>query len=171
MTINLSNNTVIKNVDVFALTVFGRGETHYQDTFNNIQTFIGSSSGNTTFDSIGTGYYTFTGRGTNNTLAYSADTSNVTINLTNDTVMKSSYFGTIGHSFNYQDTFSGIQNFVGNANAHDTIIFDGASSQYNIVDNSDGSLTVTDTVAGRNDSVHVDLIGLLQFTDKTIAAV
>jgi hypothetical protein len=50
---------------------------------------VGGSGGNSTFQSRGTGDYTFTGKGSGNTLDYSADTSalGVTIDLTTDTAL------------------------------------------------------------------------------------
>ena len=56
-----------------------------------IQSAIGGGSGDTTFQSGGTGHYSFTGLGTNNTLDYSADTNGVTINLATHTVLKDVY--------------------------------------------------------------------------------
>jgi hypothetical protein len=77
-------------IDVATGTVTkpGGGETFTAtDIFTNAQIFdVGS--GTNLFQSIGTGDYTFTGQGTNNTLDYSADADGVTINLASDTVTK-----------------------------------------------------------------------------------
>jgi Domain of unknown function (DUF4214) len=51
---------------------------------------------------------------------------------------------------------------------HDTLNFDGSSSQYVITNNGDGSVTVTDSVAGRDFSHHVTQVEDLQFTDQNI---
>jgi hypothetical protein len=112
----------------------------------------------TTFHVKATGYHTYNGTGTNNTLSYADDPDSVTINLTTDTVTKGSY----------QDSFSDIQTFVGNASAVDAIVFSGASNQYTIVDHTNGSITVTDTEAGRDGTVKLDDIENLQFTNTTL---
>jgi hypothetical protein len=136
------------------------------DTFNNIQSFVGSDAGNNTFQGVGNYDYSFTGEGTNNTLDYSLDTSKVTIDLTKDTVEKETYStGVIGISSQYADSFSDIQNFVGNG--HDTLIFGGASSQYTFGSDTSG-MTITGPIGGQNSTIHVDNIGTLQFTDKTM---
>jgi len=133
--INLSTDTATKGI-------------FYYDSFSDIQNFVGDHSGNSTFESIGTGDYTFTGLGTNNTLSYSLDSGSVIINLSTDTVNKGSVTTQVGNTHPYQDSFSEIQNFVGNSSASDTIDFSGASNQYKIVDNTNGSVTVTDTESG-----------------------
>jgi uncharacterized repeat protein (TIGR03803 family) len=51
---------------------------------------------------------------------------------------------------------------------HDTLLFDGNSAQYNIATHSDGSIVVTDSVAGRDGINQIVRIESLQFTDKTI---
>jgi hypothetical protein len=169
--INLVTDTVLKDILFSGNPLKGIPAFRWQDSFTDIQDFIGGGLGSATFQSIGTGFYTFTGKGANNTLDYSADTYAVTIILASDTVLKNVlFFGDplkgIPKSY-WQDSFTDIQNFVGNSSANDTIVFDGASTQYTIVANADGSVTVTDTVAGRNGTVHLDQIGFLQFTDKT----
>ena len=63
-------------------------QAYYMDYFTDIQTFVGSYFGFTTFQSVGTGNYTFTAWGDYNTLDYSNDQNGVTINLKNDTVTK-----------------------------------------------------------------------------------
>jgi hypothetical protein len=68
----------------------------------------------------------------------------------------------------WQDKFANIQTFVGNSGASETIYFSGASNQYSIVNNADGSVTVADTVAGRDETVNLYNIGNLVFTDTTI---
>jgi hypothetical protein len=184
VTINLSTDTVTK--DLLFVSLAGSPTniiipivSHYSDSFSDIQTFVGSASGNTTFQSVGTGSYTFTGEGTaGNTLDYSQDANDVTINLATHTVSKDLFFLSLAGSPtniiipivlpHYSDSFSDIQNFVGNAGATDTIDFSGTSNQYSIVDSTDGSVTVTDTVAGRDGTVKLDNIQNLQFTDTTI---
>ena len=64
----------------------------------------------------------------------------------------------------WQDSFVGISSFVGNASANDIVVFDGASSQYTIVNNADGSVTV----AGPDGTVILNQIESLQFSDKTV---
>ena len=125
-----SSNTLDYSADqnVFTLTIdlwadtgsqdaltggrYSLGVVQYQDTFSDIQTFVGTGSGNTTFKSIGTDAYTFTGQGSNNTLDYSEDDdpNGVVIDLVTDTVAKDKIFN--GPS-RYVDAFSGIQTFVG----------------------------------------------------------
>jgi hypothetical protein len=145
-----------------------------------IHSAIGGGSGDTTFQSGGTGNYSFTGLGTNNTLDYSADTSGVTIKLATHTVLKDFYpplrYFPVPLPFpvpifwprRWQDKFANIQTFVGNSGASETIYFSGASNQYSIVNNADGSVTVADTVAGRDETVNLYNIGNLVFTDTTI---
>jgi serralysin len=145
-----------------------------------IQNAVGGGSGDTTFQSGGTGHYSFTGLGTNNTLDYSADINGVTINLATHTVLKDSYpplrYFPIPLPFpipifwprRWQDKFTNIQTFIGNPSASETIYFSGASNQYSIVSNADGSVTVADMVAGRDGTVNLSNIGNLVFTDTTI---
>jgi hypothetical protein len=158
-----SNNTLSyandSNVVTISLATYSveKGNS-YQDTFSDIQTFVGSGSGNF-FQSIGTGDYTFTGQGNYNTLDYSNDPNAVTIDLAT---------GTVGKGNSYQDTFTDFQFFVGNSSASNTIVFSGASNQYAIVDNTDGSVYVYDEVAGRNGAVELTNIKNLQFTDTTL---
>jgi hypothetical protein len=172
VTINLATDTVTKDF----LTEIGDPlhgilfhPVYWQDSFFDIQTYVGSGGGNTAFQSIANGSYTFTGEGGNNTLDYSADTESVIINLANDLVVKNAFITVAGITvpIQYVDTFSHIQNFVGNASVSDTIDFSGASNQYSIVDNTNGSVTVTDTVAGRDGTVNLTNIANLQFTDTT----
>ena len=172
VTINIATDTVTKNFE-FAIGDPLHGipfhAVYYQDSFTGIQTYVGSGGGNTAFQSIANGSYTFTGEGGNNTLDYSADTESVIINLANDLVVKNAFITVAGITvpIQYVDTFSHIQNFVGNASVSDTIDFSGASNQYSIVDNTNGSVTVTDTVAGRDGTVNLTNIANLQFTDTT----
>lgn len=145
-----------------------------------IHSAIGAGSGDTTFQSGGTGNYAFTGLGTNNTLDYSAATNGVIINLATHTVLKDSYpplrYFPVPLPFpvpifwprRWLDKFANIQTFVGNSSASETIYFSGASSQYSIVNNADGSVTVADMVAGRDGTVNLSNIGNLVFTDTTI---
>jgi Domain of unknown function (DUF4214)/RTX calcium-binding nonapeptide repeat (4 copies) len=51
---------------------------------------------------------------------------------------------------------------------HSTILFDGGVSQFQIVKNGDGSLTIADSVAGRDGTNHVLDVDYLQFTDKML---
>ena len=61
----------------------------------------------------------------------------------------------------------GDQGFDGGV-GHNTVIFDGAVTQYTFTTNSDGSVTTTDTVVGR-DGIDVLLnIEFLEFTDQTV---
>ena len=180
VTINLATDTVTKDLDFIIIGEPSKGiterEVFYQDNFSGIQTFVGSGSGSSTFQSIGTGDYTFTGQGTNNTLDYSADTNGVTINLASDTVTKDLDFiiiadplkGIPGRTIYYQDNFSGIQTFTGGLDAVDTIVFSGASSQYTIVNNANGGVTVTDGVSNQDGVDALINLQFLQFTDKTV---
>ena len=135
---------------------------------------IGSGSGNTTFQSVGTGNYSFTGLGTNNTLDYSVDTNAVGINLVTHTVRKNFHQASMNQTGNevtlvhWEDKFTNIQHFIGNSSTSEAIHFSGASNQYSIVNNADGSVTVTDTVAGRDGTVDLNNIGTLVFTDGII---
>ena len=45
------------------------------NTFTDIQDFVGSAAGNNSFQSVGSGDYSFTGKGGNNTLDYTYDTA------------------------------------------------------------------------------------------------
>jgi hypothetical protein len=77
----------------------------------------------------------------------------------------STVFGTAGN-----DTFQALgtsSNFNGEG-GHDTLVFDGASSQYTVVNNGDGSVTITDSVAGRNFVHQVVNVEDLQFTDQNV---
>ena len=59
------------------------------NTFTDIQNFVGSAAGNNSFQSVGSGDYSFTGKGGNNTLDYTYDTDQgVTVNLLTDTAGK-----------------------------------------------------------------------------------
>jgi hypothetical protein len=187
VTINLSAGSFSSTGVTLPSNVGNTGEVIGQP-FNNIsiayrtviQNAIGGGSGGTTFQSVGTGHYTFTGLGTNNTLDYSTDTNGVTINLSTHRVLKDfypplRYFPvplpfpvTVFWPRRWQDKFANIQTFVGNSSTSETIYFSGASNQYSIVNNADGSVTVTDTVAGRDETVSLDYIGNLVFTDTTI---
>ena len=61
----------------------------------------------------------------------------------------------------------GDQGFDGGV-GHNTVIFDGAVTQYTFTTNGDGSVTTTDSVVGR-DGIDVLLnIEFLQFTDQTV---
>jgi hypothetical protein len=51
---------------------------------------------------------------------------------------------------------------------HDTLVLDGGQSQYSIIANGDGSVTVIDSIASRDFSHHLLNIEDLQFTDQTV---
>ena len=70
------------------------------------------------------------------------------------------------------DIFSaGLGESLINGNGgHDTVIYSGASDQYGIVRNADGSLTTSDSVGGRDGADQLINIEFLNFTDKTIFA-
>ena len=129
VTINLATDTVFKDILFVGNPLKGIPASYWQDNFTNIQNFVGGGSGSTTFQSVATGFYTFNGKGTNNTLDYSADTNGVTINLATDTVFKDILF--VGNPLKgipasfWQDSFTDIQNFVGGSGNNTFII--GAS--------------------------------------------
>jgi hypothetical protein len=75
------------------------------DTFSNVSSFTGPTTGHTTFLAAATGGYTFTGQSSGNTLDLSASSSGGTIDAHAGTV-------TIGTA---TDTFGGIPTFVGPA--------------------------------------------------------
>jgi hypothetical protein len=51
---------------------------------------------------------------------------------------------------------------------HDTLVLDGATNQYSIISNGDGSVTVSDSIAHRDGSHHLFNIEDLKFTDEII---
>jgi hypothetical protein len=166
--IDLTTNKVSKDISGFNL----KGAVYYQDSFSDIQSFVGGS-GNTTFKSIGTDEYTFKGQGVNNTLDYSADASGVTIDLTTDTVKKDYDYSNIitGKSVYYQDQFSDIQNFVGGYGVN-TVVFHGAHSEYSINTSLDANgllhTEVVDQGAAGDGTIDLTNVQLLQFADKTL---
>ena len=75
---------------------------------------------------------------------------------------------TIGQQGN-QTFFSGGGNQTFNGGgSHDTVVFDGTATQYTFATNGDGSVTTTDTIAGRDGIDVLVNIEFLQFTDQTI---
>ena len=68
----------------------------------------------------------------------------------------------------YIDSFSNIQTMVGLVGTGDTVDFSGASNQYTVVTNPNGSITVTDSVAGRDGSMTFDQVENLKFTNTTV---
>jgi hypothetical protein len=51
---------------------------------------------------------------------------------------------------------------------HDTLVLDGARSQYSIITNGDGSVTVWDSIAHRDGSHHLLNVENLQFTNQIV---
>ena len=51
---------------------------------------------------------------------------------------------------------------------HSTVMFDGSVGQFQITQDGNGALTITDTVSGRDGSNNVLNVDYLQFTDKTL---
>jgi O-antigen biosynthesis protein len=90
------------------------------DNFSGITQFVGGGDGNTTFVA-GSGTYTFTGEGSNNTLDESASTDGVAFNV-------SSGSGSAEPESGGDTTFSGIQIFKGST-AGDNIFTVGTGNQ------------------------------------------
>jgi serralysin len=135
----------------------------------------GGGSGYATFQSVGTGNYSFTGLpGNTSTLDYSANPNSVSINLKTNTVIKDPDFSAPRPPFqlgpaHWQDKFNNVGVFVGNSSASETIHFSGASNQYSIVNYGDGTVTVDGPVEGGGlDTFWLTNIGNLVFTDKII---
>jgi len=63
---------------------------------------------------------------------------------------------------------AGGNNTINGGSGVDTVVFKGPSTDYTITDNGDGSITVSDSVAGRNGTDHITSVIQLQFTDKAI---
>ena len=174
VTVNLLTDTASKDFTFSSGGKFGPISVSWaEDTFSDIQNFIGSSGGANVFQSVGTGYYNFTGTGSDNTLNYSSDTDGVTIEMGGHAVLKDMAFVTLPVGVPvplgpYIDTFSNIQTMVGLVGAGDTVDFSGALNQYAVVTNPDGSITVTDSVAGRDGSMTFDQVENLKFTNTTV---
>ena len=172
VTVNLLTDTVGKDFTFTSGGKFGPISISVaHDTFSDIQNFIGSSGGANVFQSVATGDYNFTGTGSDNTLNYSADTDAVTIQMGSHSVVKDFFdihVGPVVVPLPYIDTFSNIQTMVGLVGAGDTVDFSGASNQYAVVTNPDGSITVTDSVAGRDGSMTFDQVENLKFTNTTV---
>jgi serralysin len=132
----------------------------------------GGGSGDTTFQSVGTGNYIFTGLGNNNWLDYSANPNSVSINLKTNTVIKDPDFSA-PHPPNqlgahWQDKFTNIEQFIGNSSVPETIHLSGASNQYSIQNYGVGVFAVTGPFEGGYDSFWLINIGNLVCTDKII---
>lgn len=57
---------------------------------------------------------------------------------------------------------------IAGGTGHSAVVFHGARSDYEIAHNIDGSFKITDTIAGRDGSDHLNAIEVLQFSNKTI---
>jgi hypothetical protein len=189
VTINLTNDTVEKGVG-FNDATFPPTLVSWQDSFSDIQNFIGATIGATTFQSITNGDFTFTGQGGGNTLDYSAADEPVIINLTNDTVVKVAVPEPPNFQGVFVDSFSDIQNFVGSPGAS-TIIdgpgshsftggngvniaeFHGPLSEYTIAASlgSDGLMHTDVTDNGGAGDGPLDLVNVqqFQFADQTVS--
>ncbi|HEX4052940.1 MAG TPA: Ig-like domain-containing protein, partial [Tepidisphaeraceae bacterium] len=127
------------------------GQWFYPLATDTVQ-YVGGSSPGT--DSLEVGLYDYT------TNSYSVASTAVSANTT-----VSATIGTLG-----SDTFAafgGGHSFNGNG-GHDTLNFDGASSQYSFANNDYGTITITDTVADRDGVNSIVNVEFLQFTDKTV---
>ncbi|HEX4052944.1 MAG TPA: DUF4214 domain-containing protein, partial [Tepidisphaeraceae bacterium] len=76
-------------------------------------------------------------------------------------------YGTSGN-----DTFvsMGIDATIDGEGGHDAIVYRGGSGDYSITENADGSLTIADSVAGRDGTEIAIGIQYLEFNDKTVYA-
>ena len=92
--------------------------------YSDIQTFVGSydSTGTNIFQSVGTGNYTFVGKGSHNALDYTDDPNGVIINLAAGAVLKNAEIivNGIPIPFVYVDAFSDIQTFFGSSGGNTT---------------------------------------------------
>lgn len=69
----------------------------------------------------------------------------------------------------YQTFYAGDANlsFTG-VGVHNSVVFEGASTQYQIVNNGNGSVTTTDSIADRDGTDQITGVEFLQFTDQII---
>jgi Ca2+-binding RTX toxin-like protein len=144
----------------------------------------------------GAGNDTYNGGDGIDTVKYTSALASITVDLSTTIGTATSTAGNdASHIGN--DTLTGIENIIaGNYNdiltgssldnaftgesgndtinggtGNDTAIYKGTKAQYNITNNNNGTWTVADTVAGRDDTDIISNIEYLQFTDQTFSLV
>jgi hypothetical protein len=112
----------------------------------------------------GNNQYNYINLGAGNTFAAGGNQGNTfTLGQGNDTVIGGAGYNIIIAGGGGKDTIDGNGGIT-------TIIFQGAKSAYSVVDNSNGSVTVTDSMPNRDGTDQITNVAFLQFSDQTVAA-